>query len=476
MANRAEPLALTQGRREKARLEALKRLTVLDTPPERCFDDITKIAAEVFSVPVALLTLVDENRVWVKSCFGIQLQEIPHEAAFCTKTIEGKECLIVPDATLDERFKSLPWITREDGFRFYAGAAIHTIDGQAVGALCILDREVRPALSLVQQEHLKALASLAADELELRFLRYREEARRKSPALANAATDPIQQNALTIQMREATLHNLHMEAELRYAIEHQHLVLHYQPEVDLHSKEVVGFEALIRWAHPQKGLIPPSDFIPLAEDSGLILPLGEWGLKEACRQIQEWRSLSKEEVELRVSVNLSARQFSSPDLPKQVSGVLKETGLSGLDLRLEVTESCLMPNAERALEMLTELRDLGIGLQMDDFGTGYSSLNYLHRYPFDTLKIDRSFVKDICSSKHSWQIVRSIVELARSLKLNVVAEGIETENQLKTLKKLGCRFGQGYLFAKPLTASTITSLLQMPSSAESRFYFQNGMQ
>lgn len=451
--------------------DAFRKLTVLDTLPERGFDNLTKLAADVFQTPVALLALLDENRVWVKSCHGVPLQEIPAEAAFCTHIVETGDCLVIPDATTDERSQSLSFIGRKRGFHFYAGTAIHTTEGHAIGALCILDHHARPTWSEKDQTTLKTLASLATDQLELRCLRYREEERTKAARGEEFVTDSFSQGSPAMQTREETLRRLHLEAELRYAIEHQHLVLHYQPEVDLASKEVVGFEALIRWQHPQHGLIPPNEFIPVAEESGLILPLGEWGLREACRQICEWRDLSSDDVELRVSVNLSAKQFSSPDLPKQVSKALSETGLTGTDLRLEVTESCLMPNAEAALTMLTELRELGVGLQMDDFGTGYSSLNYLHRFPFDTLKIDRSFVQDICESKHSWQIVRSILELARSLKLNVVAEGIETENQLKSLQKLGCRFGQGYLFAKPLAASTITSLLQAPPAPDSRFLF-----
>lgn len=458
-----------------SRLDALRRLTVLGTPHEKGFDNLTKLAAEIFHAPVVLLTLLDGNRVWVKSCYGIPLQEIPAEAAFYTQIIENSDCLVVPDTALDERFQAFGLAGRQKEFRFYAGAAIQTTEGHPIGALCILDFHPHSFWSEDEYATLKVLASFAADELELRCLRYREEERNRDEGIETEVAGSSHQSLLTLQMREETLKRLHLEAELRYAIEHRHLVLHYQPEVDLASKEVIGFEALIRWEHPQHGLIPPNEFIPIAEESGLILPLGEWGLREACRQICEWRSLAKDDVELRVSVNLSAKQFSSPDLPKQVSTVLAETGLTGTDLRLEVTESCLMSDSEAALVMLTELRELGVGLQMDDFGTGYSSLNYLHRFPFDTLKIDRSFIQDICESKHSWQIVRSIIDLARSLKLNVVAEGIETESQLKSLRKLGCRFGQGFLFAKPLPPAAITSLLQKPPVPDAPFYFQHGI-
>lgn len=467
----SEAKRLTTNAGIKLRQDTLQRMTVLDTPPEKGFDNLTRLAAEIFHAPVALLALLDENRVWVKSCYGVALQEIPAETAFCTYIVETGEGLVVLDGSKDERLKSLGFAEKEQGFLFYAGAAIYTAEGQPIGALCILDHAPRSVWSPDDHLLLKTLAALATDQMELRCLRYREQERLKREAGKTAEFGDASSLTPSLHTREETLRRLHLEAELRYAIEHQHLVLHYQPEVDLHSKEVVGFEALIRWEHPEHGLIPPTEFIPFAEESGLILPLGEWGLKEACRQINEWRKLSSDKVNLRVSVNLSAKQFSAPDLPKQISSALKEAGLTGHDLRLEVTESCLMPNSEAALVMLEELRELGVGLQMDDFGTGYSSLNYLHRFPFDTLKIDRSFVQDLCESSHSWQIVRSIIDLARSLKLNVVAEGIETMPQLTCLQRLGCRFGQGYLFAKPLRASAITSLLQTPHTTDRQFFF-----
>jgi EAL domain-containing protein (putative c-di-GMP-specific phosphodiesterase class I) len=248
--------------------------------------------------------------------------------------------------------------------------------------------------------------------------------------------------------------------ELKQAIEQQQLVLHYQPEVDMVTGAISGFEALMRWQHPELGLLPPSEFIPLAEQSGLIVPLGQWCMREACRQIREWRRvLSHKTYKLHVSVNLSARQFAYPGLLEEVQSILCKSCMDATELSLEITESSLMTDADYSLNTLDELRRIGVGLQMDDFGTGYSSLNYLHRFPFDTLKIDRVFVQRMSSTKEGSQIVRIIHELARALKMEVVAEGIETEKQMQMLRSLGCHYGQGYYFSRPLDPHRITHLL-----------------
>ncbi|MBV8673391.1 MAG: bifunctional diguanylate cyclase/phosphodiesterase, partial [Acidobacteriaceae bacterium] len=268
-------------------------------------------------------------------------------------------------------------------------------------------------------------------------------------------------------MRERAAARLKMEADLEQAIRSGELVLHYQPEIELATSTIAGFEALVRWRHPERGMISPSEFIPLAEESGLILPLGDWGLTEACRQMALWRSLYAIGEPLHVSVNLSARQFGRAGLAEHVSEVLAKTSLSADNLRLEVTESSLMSNQETALDTMQDLKALGIGLHMDDFGTGYSSLNHLHRYPFDTLKIDRSFVQGIAEDQDSIEIVGTILDLARSLEMDVVAEGIETAQQAQQLKSLGCRLGQGYYFSRPMDAASIGAMLA--SADESGF-------
>ena len=272
-------------------------------------------------------------------------------------------------------------------------------------------------------------------------------------------------------MRERALARLQMEGDLEQAIRNGQLVLHYQPEIDLSTRRIMGFEALVRWQHPERGMVLPSEFIPLAEETGLILPLGDWGLTEACRQIVAWRRLAEENaleqvagepeqpaVDLRVSVNLSAKQFGRPGLVDRVAEILSSTAVAASDLRLEVTESSLMSHEDTAQETMRDLQELGVGLHMDDFGTGYSSLNHLHRYPFDTLKIDRSFIQEIASEKSSTEIVRTILDLAQSLDMDVVAEGIETEEQVSRLQSLGCQFGQGYFFAKPMAPEAVSAM------------------
>lgn len=238
--------------------------------------------------------------------------------------------------------------------------------------------------------------------------------------------------------------------------------MYYQPEVDLSNRRIIGLEALIRWQHPERGLIPPMQFIPQAEASGMILPIGDWGLEEACNQIMRWNKDDPRNQSLRVCVNLSARQFARKGLADHVQWLLLQSGASSQQLGLEMTESSLIPNVKTARAVLDCLRALGVSLLMDDFGTGYSSLNHLHSFPFDVLKIDRSFVGRITEGDQARQIVRTIIELARVLGMDVVAEGIETREQYTQLRQLGCRFGQGYLFAKPMTADATTKLLRLP--------------
>ncbi|RKE25981.1 PAS domain S-box-containing protein/diguanylate cyclase (GGDEF)-like protein [Paraburkholderia sp. BL23I1N1] len=251
---------------------------------------------------------------------------------------------------------------------------------------------------------------------------------------------------------------LNLERRLRRALRDNEFLLHYQPQVDIGSGQIVGTEALVRWRDPEVGLVLPSLFIPVAEESGLIGPLSEWVLREACRQNKAWQDEGLPPA--RVSVNLSARVFQQRDIAKLVMQVLAETGLEPQYLELELTESTIMRNAEEAVSMLNELHALGIGLAIDDFGTGYSSLSYLKRFPVDRLKIDRSFVSDIGVSGDDETITSAIIALAHSLKLQVIAEGVETLAQLDFLKERACDEMQGYYFAKPLSTDAISALLQ----------------
>ncbi|CAB3781518.1 hypothetical protein LMG28614_01280 [Paraburkholderia ultramafica] len=250
---------------------------------------------------------------------------------------------------------------------------------------------------------------------------------------------------------------LNLERRLRRALRDNEFLLHYQPQVDIVSGQIVGTEALVRWRDPEVGLVQPSSFIAVAEESGLIGPLSEWVLREACRQNKAWQDAGLPPA--RVSVNLSARVFQQRDIAKLVMQVLAETGLEPKYLELELTESAIMRNAEEAVSMLNELHALGIGLAIDDFGTGYSSLSYLKRFPVDRLKIDRSFVSDIGVSGDDETITSAIIALAHSLKLQVIAEGVETSAQLDFLKERACDEMQGFYFAKPLSTEAISELL-----------------
>ncbi len=256
-------------------------------------------------------------------------------------------------------------------------------------------------------------------------------------------------------MHSDAVNVLQIETDLRRGIDRKEFCVHYQPVVSLNNESIIGFEALARWQHPERGLIFPDDFVRVAEETELIIPIGHRVLFEACRQIREWQLQFPGCSELSVSVNLSCKQFKQVGLVKQVAQVLQETGLEPRLLNLEITESVLMDNIDAAVRMMEELRALGVQLSIDDFGTGYSSLSYLHRFPMNTLKIDRSFVSQMHDNNENTEIVRTIVMLARNLGMEVIAEGVESEQQLRKLLVLGCDYGQGYFFCHPSDAQTI---------------------
>ncbi|MGL5832267.1 MAG: two-component system response regulator [Waterburya sp.] len=252
------------------------------------------------------------------------------------------------------------------------------------------------------------------------------------------------------EMYDQTIHLSQLETNLRAALEHQDFVLYYQPIVSLETSKLVGFEALVRWQHPQKGLIAPGEFIAIAEDTGLIIPIGEWVLHRACQQLYTWQSELPEADTLHISVNLSSKQIKQFDFVDKLSQILADTGLQGSSLKLELTETMLMDQGEKTIELLTQIKQQQVQLSIDDFGTGYSSLSYLHRFPVDTLKIDRSFVSQITAEGNNCEIVKTIVTLAHSLGMKAIAEGVETSHQVTHLTNLGCEAAQGYYFAKPL--------------------------
>jgi EAL domain-containing protein (putative c-di-GMP-specific phosphodiesterase class I) len=259
-------------------------------------------------------------------------------------------------------------------------------------------------------------------------------------------------------MHARAVSRLQLESDLRQAIENKEFCVYYQPIVSLETGRLAGFEALVRWNHPRRGLVSPADFIPVAEETGLIVPIGQWVLNEACADVRQWQLDSPSHRSLSLSVNLSARQVAQPDLLDQIKEALATSKLNPHCLKLEITESVVMENAEAAVLMFKQLRSLGVQLSIDDFGTGYSSLSYLHRFPLNYLKIDRSFVSRLTTDNDN-AIVRTISTLARNLGMEVIAEGIETEEQHQQLKMLGCEYGQGFLFSRPVHNDGVQHLL-----------------
>jgi EAL domain-containing protein (putative c-di-GMP-specific phosphodiesterase class I) len=253
------------------------------------------------------------------------------------------------------------------------------------------------------------------------------------------------------------LKQLVLESNLRGALEREEFIVHYQPQVAIPDFHLVGMEALVRWRHPSLGMLYPNDFVPLAEDSGLIIALGDSVMRTACLQNKAWQD--KGLAPMRLSVNFSARQFQQPAFISSVAEILKETNLDPRWLELELTESSIMKEPEQAIEKLHELKLMGVKVAIDDFGTGYSSLNYLKRFPIDTLKIDKAFVADVCKDPHDTAIVRAIITLGHALDLTVIAEGVETQEQLQYLSSLGCDVVQGFLFSKSLSAPVFEELL-----------------
>jgi EAL domain-containing protein (putative c-di-GMP-specific phosphodiesterase class I) len=262
------------------------------------------------------------------------------------------------------------------------------------------------------------------------------------------------------EMGELSSQRLTLEGDLRRALEREELKVYYQPKVLVESGKIVALEALTRWEHPERGLLLPADFVPLAEETRLIIPIGWWVLEEACRQVKEWQKLYPSDPPLAVNVNLSARQFYDPDLVRKVAGVLEETALDPSSLVLEITEGTAMEEAFSTTATLGALKGLGVKLAIDDFGTGYSSLSYLKRFPVDTIKIDRSIVEGLGRDRGDSAIVSATITLAHALGLEVIAEGVETDEEATELQALGCNFGQGYYWWTPQPAGETAALLE----------------
>ncbi len=431
---------------EEARLAALAATAILDTAQEPAFDVITRLTAEYFHADAVLLGFADESRVWIKSCWGEVVRELPRYQSIFDEVLAEDGPVIVPDVAKHPRFAERRMVLRHLEVASFASVPVRSYDGYILGVLTVFGRRPRHKMAPDELRTLEGLAEMAASQLELCRLRGCLHERGLQPVRA-AKSNSV---------------NYSGDPDLRAALEQRQFVLYYQPEIELATRRIVGLEALIRWRHPVRGLLTPADFIPAAERSGMILPIGDWVLSEACHQIQQWNHEHSGLDNVRVYVNLSAEQFSREGLADHVEALLMRSGISSWQLGLEMTESSLISDPRTTLEVLGTLRQLGVSLLIDDFGTGYSSLNHLHAFPFDVLKIDQSFVSRMNGGEQPVQIVKTIVELARVMGMDVVAEGIETETQHRLLREMGCRYGQGFLYAKPMTVESVTQLLRLP--------------
>ncbi len=431
---------------EAARLSALASTRILDTEAESSFDAVTRLCARYFSADTVLLGFADASRFWIKSYWGEAVRELPRKGSVFERVLAEDGPVVVPDISQERHLDKGRMTLRRMDVASFASVPVRSVEGMILGTLTIFGCEARRRMALDELRMLESLAEMVANLLELRRPRnrFKVQHRRQSRQAIKA------QNKWPSKL------------DLRRALDQRQFVLYYQPEIDLSTRKIVGLEALIRWIHPERGLISPKEFIPLAEENGMILPIGDWGLEEVCRQIKEWSLAEPDSRLLRVCMNLSARQFSRDGLADHIEALLRQFGISSRQLGLEMTESSLIPDVRTALDVLGSLRRLGVSLLMDDFGTGYSSLSYLHSFPIDVIKIDRSFVGRMTEGDQPLQIVRTIIELARVLGMDVVAEGIETCEQYYLLRDLGCRFGQGFLFARPMPAEDVTQLLRLP--------------
>ncbi|MBB2899411.1 EAL domain-containing protein (putative c-di-GMP-specific phosphodiesterase class I) [Kineococcus radiotolerans] len=411
--------------REAERLASLRSYQVLDTAADAALDALTAAAARALDAPAAVICLLDRDRLWFKSVVGLSAlvgyehHQVPRELSFAGHVVPG-QVLVVPDATADPRFAGLPMVTGPEHLRAYAGAPVVGRDGLLLGALGVLDRSPRE-FDADAVQLLLDLAPTVAEVLELRR--------------ADAAAGLGGREVLTESHR------------LRAGIEAGELVVHYQPVVDLTTGRRVGVEALVRWDHPDRGLLPPDAFMPLAEASGLVVPLGRRVLVQACAQVARWRREVPGAGDLRVAVNVSGRQLSEPDVHEVVAEALTLSGLPPQALLVELTETCLAGPGVEVDIALQRIRSLGVHLSLDDFGTGYASFAYLQRFQPDTVKIDRCFVAALGRSERDDLLTRSLVELALRLGCDVVAEGVERREQAVALTRLGVRHAQGLLFS-----------------------------
>jgi EAL domain-containing protein (putative c-di-GMP-specific phosphodiesterase class I) len=313
---------------------------------------------------------------------------------------------------------------------------------------------------MLEGKEVLATASIGIAMMEPRYSRAEDLLRDADAAMYRAKEEGRARcQVFDREMHTTVMAQLRLEGDLCKAVERNELVLHYQPIVSVKDGALVGFEALVRWHHPERGLVQPGEFIPIAEETGLIRPLGRWVMTEACRQLAEWNAVRPN---LSMSVNLSPHELAQRDLVEEIEDTIDRAKIDPAQLKLEITETAIMQRVSTVQPMLARLRDRGISISLDDFGTGYSCLSYLHEFPVTTLKVDRSFVQRIGTENERPAILRGIVMLARNLGIEVIAEGVETEGQLAQLRQLECEHAQGFYFSHPLDAAAAHELLTRP--------------
>ncbi|MCW2777891.1 MAG: diguanylate phosphodiesterase [Frankiales bacterium] len=427
---------------EDARLAVLHSFAVLDTPREERFDAVARLAAEVCGMPVALLTLVDEDRQWTKAAHGLDLDALPREVSFCAHALLEPDALtVVPDATQDPRFADNPFVTGDAHLRAYAGAPLVGSDAQPLGTLCVLDREPR-TLGDRQLTALRTLATQVVAQLErdraVRRLAQAEHVLRQHTGRPRPAGSDVE--------------------GLERALDGGELVVHYQPFWDVTERgraltaRVSGAEALVRWQHPERGLLLPAEFVPAMEAHGLASRLGETVLRASLERLAAWERAGLLPVGFRMHVNIAAQQLHEGGIAATVDRIVRETGATPGRLCLEVTESALLDAAAFSPDDAQALVDSGLALALDDFGTGFSSLTQLRSYPFSCVKVDRSFVAGLGRSEQDEVIVDTVVSMARRLGIVPVCEGVETPAQLDRVVEAGCTTVQGWLFGKACDA------------------------
>ena len=407
---------------EARRQASLRRLSLLDTPSDPTFDLLVELAVDRLGASAAGLGLVDGDRVWHKARVGLD-EQIPRAGSLCDWVVSHGRYLEVADVRTDLRFRNSRMFSRE--MRSYAGAPVFGLDGLPVGVVCAL--HLRPGGMSEARDELKRLAEMATGLLHLGH--WKSERRTGAASRASRAS-----------------------RDLRRAVNAGELVPFYQPIVDLENLATVGCEALARWDHPTRGWLPPAAFLEMAERDDLVLELDRLVLERACSDVTAWHVDPAVALNPGISVNVSSRHLAGRALLSDVRGVLDRSGLPPQALTLELTETVLANPDVDAVQMLHRLRDLGVSLALDDFGTAYSSLSYLQKFPVSSLKIDRCFVAGLGAGSLDESLVEAVLNLARRLGLDTVAEGVETPGQADVLRELGCPKAQGYLFSKPLPA------------------------